>query len=65
MCAYNASRTPLEDKLRLVTKRLVYREGVGDNVEMAGSNWETVWVLRQVMGLPPLDKFHRTGIKCV
>jgi hypothetical protein len=48
-----------------VTKRLVYREGVGDNVEMAGSNWETVWVLRRVMGLPPLDKFHRTGIKNV
>ena len=61
VCSYNASRTPTEDKFRLVTNRIVHEEGSGEPGFIAGCNWETLWVLRRVMGLPPLDKPHRTG----
>jgi len=59
--SYNASRTPIEDKMRLFTNRMVYTEGKGDSPGLVGSNWDSLWVLRRVMGLPPLDKLHRTG----
>ncbi len=62
ICSYNASRTPIEDKFRFVANRVVHGEGDGKMPHIAGCNWETVWVLRRVMGLPPLDKPHRTGL---
>lgn len=61
VCTYDAARTPIEDKFRLVTNRIVYKDGSGEPPFIAGCNWETLWALRRVMGLPPLDKPHRTG----
>jgi len=62
ICTYNASRTPIEDKFRFVANRVVHGGRDGEVPHIAGCNWETVWVLRQIMGLPPLDKPHRTGL---
>jgi hypothetical protein len=65
IATYNASRTPIEDKIRLVPARIVLQHPDNgrdsDTYTLAGSNWETVWELRKVMGIPPLDKLHRTG----